>query len=177
MQVIGGNSLAQECYRASTSAALSGSAGLNDLEGCANAIAHGNLKRRDLVATYVNRGVINTALENYKDAARDYNRAISLDDSTAEAFVNRGNLWFMSNRYLEAISDYDKSLELGFAQPHVALLNRGMVREIIGQHDQAKADYEAALSEREGWKVAQQKLARVSKKIAERERKKEAELP
>ena len=71
MQVIGKNSMARECYRASTSAALSGTASRLDVQSCDNAIEHGHLRRSDLIATYVNRGVINTALEQYKAAAND----------------------------------------------------------------------------------------------------------
>ncbi len=169
MQVIGSNSIAQECYRASTAAALSGFASRSDVEVCSKAVAHGNLKRRDLIATYVNRGVINTALQDFRAAAKDYNRAIGMDDEVPEAYVNRGNLWFMAERYQEAIADYDQALKFGFSQPYVALLNRGMVREIIGELDAAKADYLAALEKREGWEVAKQKLARVTKKLLDKQ--------
>lgn len=167
MQVIGSNSYSQACYRASTAAAMTGSASPSDIESCDKAIDHGNLKRRDLVATYVNRGVIHVARENFNAAAKDYNRAIELDSNVAEAYLNRGNLWFMANRYSEAIIDYDRALELNVMQPFVALLNRGMVRETVGQFDMAKADYLAALAERKDWSIAEQKLARVTQKIAQ----------
>lgn len=167
MQVIGSNSFSQACYRASTAAALSSNASPQDIENCDKAISYDKLKRRDLIATYVNRGVINVALEDYVAAAKDYNRAIDLDPNVAEAYLNRGNLWFMSNRYGDAIADYDRALELKVGQPYIALLNRGMVRETVGQLAKAKADFEAALAQREGWSVAEQKLARVTKKMAQ----------
>jgi tetratricopeptide (TPR) repeat protein len=165
MQIIGGNSLAQACYQGSTSAALTGNGSHAALQSCDDAIAKVKLKRRDLIATYVNRGVINVAMENFQAAAKDYNRAIELDPDVAEAYLNRGNLWFIAHRYSEAIADYDHALKLGFAQPYVALLNRGMVRETVGQLKMAQADYTAALKEREEWTIAIQKLARVTQKL------------
>ena len=168
MQVVGNNSLARECYRASTAAALSGSASRADVETCTNAVHYGQLRRADLIATYVNRGVINTAIEDFKAAAKDYNRAIDMNPDVAEAYVNRGNLWFMANHLKEAILDYDKALELGFGQPFVALLNRGMVKEQLGQLEAARADYVAALDKREGWEIALEKLDRVEAKLAKK---------
>lgn len=177
MQVIGGDSMAQECYRASTSASLTGTAGALDLQSCSNALENGNLRKRDVIATYVNRGVINTALQNYRAAAKDYNRAIKMDPKLAEAYVNRGNLWFVASRYAEAIADYDTAMDLGFSQPHVALLNRGMAREVIGQLLPAKDDYLAALAVHKEWETAKQKLQRVNVKLEQRRLKNNKNKP
>lgn len=167
MQVIGGGSIAQECFRASAMAARTGIASGRDLKNCDKALHHGVLDRSDLIATYVNRGVINVALKNYRDAAKDYNRALSLDPNTAEAYLNRGNLWYIANRDDEAISDYNKSLEFDFSKAHVALLNKGIVYESQGKFDEAKRNYLAALQRIEDWPSALEKLERVNKKINE----------
>ena len=165
MQVIGGNSYARECFQLSSSASLSGSAGRTDVEVCDKALAHGGLKRKDLVATYVNRGVLKVAIEDFVGAAQDYNRAIELSGDTAEAYINRGNLWFVSGRYAEAIADYDKSLELGLYQAHVALLNKGMALESLGNLTEAKEAYSAALERNPEWTQASSRLARVNRKL------------
>ena len=165
MQVIGGGSIAQECFRASANAARTGIAGSRDLTACDNALQHGSLKRPDLIATYVNRGVINVALQNYRDAAKDYNKALRLDPDTAEAYLNRGNLWYIARRDDEAISDYDKSLEFDFPKAHVAFLNKGIVYESQGNLEQAKINYMAALERFEDWPSALKKLERVNEKI------------
>ena len=165
MQVIGGGSFARECYLASVTATLSGTAGHADIESCNQALSHGGLRKRDKVATYVNRGVLHVAMENYQHAAKDYNRAIKMDPGVAEAYVNRGNLWFLVNHFDKAIVDYDRSLELGFGRPHVALLNRGMAYENTGKFVDARKDYVAALALVAGWAPALQKLDRVNKKI------------
>lgn len=171
MQVIGASSIAQECYRLSAASALTGHASSSDVKVCNNAIRHGNLRKKDLIATHVNRGIIYVARENFKMAAKDYNRAIRLSDNVSEAYVNRGNLWFIAQRYQEAIADYDKSLEQEFPQAHVALLNRGMAYEALGRLVQAKEGYLAALELIEGWSEAQSRLERVNKKLLKAENK------
>lgn len=165
MQVIGGNSYAVQCYRASTASSLNGSAGRADLKACTMAIRNGGLRKRDLIATHVNRGIVYVALGDFKKAARDYNRAIKLSDNQAEAYVNRGNLWFIAKRHEEAIADYTKALEQNFPQAHVAFLNRGMAHETLGNLLEAKADYLAALDRIEGWSEAQMRLDRVNRKL------------
>lgn len=164
--MFGGSSLAKECFDFSQTAAMTHSASRTDLETCNQAIFHGELNHRDLVATYVNRGIIHMAMEDYKSAARDYNRALRMADDVGEAYVNRGNLWFLASRFTEAIADYDKSLEFGIEKPHVAFLNRGMAYEQLGKLLEAKSDYEMALDKIDGWPAAQKRLDRVQGKIA-----------
>ena len=165
MQVIGAGSIALECYRLSSASSMTGHASGADIKVCNSAIRNGKLRKRDLIATHVNRGIIYVALENYQMAAKDYNRAIDLSDNVSEAYVNRGNLWFMAERYQDAIEDYDKSLEQEFSKAHIAHLNRGMVYETIGKLSQAKENYLAALELREGWSEAQSRLDRVDRKL------------
>lgn len=166
--MFGGNSLAKECFDYSQTAAVTGTASRSDLETCTKAIFHGELKRRDLVATYVNRGIIYMAMEDYQSAAKDYNKALQMADDVGEAYVNRGNLWFLANRYTEAIADYDKSLEFGIEKPHVAFLNRGMAHESLGNLGEALSDYRSALDKVEGWPAAQKRLERVQGKLAKK---------
>jgi tetratricopeptide (TPR) repeat protein len=165
MQVIGAASIAQECYRLSATSTMTGHATGADIKVCNNAIRHGKLTKRDLIATHVNRGIIYVALENYKMAAKDYNRAIDLSDNVSEAYVNRGNLRFIAKRYQEAIADYDKALVQEFAQAHIAHLNRGMAYETLGKLVEAKDNYLSALERIDGWSEAQWRLERVNKKL------------
>ena len=165
MMVIGSGSLAHQCYRASTSAALTGSAHQSDVENCDKALDYALLRKRDLIATYVNRGVVHAAMENLSAAVKDYNKALKMDPNVAEAYINRGNVWFVASNYPQAIKDYSRSLELGIAQEHVALLNRGMVYEATGRYTLAKQDYLAALDRVAEWPTALSKLERVNKKI------------
>lgn len=168
MTVLGGNSFAQACYRTSSIAAKTGFSSREDLENCNNAIIYGHLKSRDMVATLVNRGIIKVALEDFQGALRDYQKAMRLQPDAAEAYLNRGNLLFMAQRYDEAIIDYKMSLELDIKKPEVAELNIGMSNEQLGNLTLAKQQYEKALSMIPEWPIAIEKLARVNKKIAEK---------
>ncbi len=163
--VIGASSFANDCARASSVAITTGSANRQDLNLCDRAILEGNLSQKDLVASYVNRGVIHMAMGKPKLALADINRALGMDSDTGEAYVNRGNLWFLGKRLESAIEDYDKAIDLGVERPHVAHLNRAMAHEQLGNLVQAKRDYQAALGYRNDWSQAQTRLDRVEKKL------------
>ncbi len=163
--VIGEGSFATDCARASSVAVTTGSASRQDLLLCDRAILEGNLGQKDLVASYVNRGVIYMAMGKPKLALADINRALSKDSETGEAYVNRGNLWFLGKRLEDAIQDYDRAIDLGVERPHVAHLNRAMAYEQLGNLDKAKLDYQAALEYRNDWSEAQTRLDRVEKKL------------
>ncbi|MFT4635292.1 MAG: tetratricopeptide (TPR) repeat protein [Arenicella sp.] len=168
--VIGGDSFAAACYRASSIAISNGSASRRDLEPCQRAIYDGALSRKNLVASYVNRGAIYMALGDRKSALNDFNLALDLDDKTGEAYVNRGNLWFFGNDLPKALSDYDLALQLGVEKPHIAHLNRGMARERLGKLGEAQADYQASLSYAANWSEAALRLTRVTEKIRQKNR-------
>lgn len=172
MQVIGGNSYATECFASSNAASLTGSASARDIQSCDRAISHGGLRKRDLMATYVNRGILYAAIKNYDKAQADYERAIKMSRNVAEAYINRGNLWFMRRDYKQAIKDYDKSLKLKVKKPHVALLNKGMANESMGKLHVARRNYKEAMKYVKEWPLAQAKLDRVNRKIKYRDNKK-----
>jgi tetratricopeptide (TPR) repeat protein len=136
-----------------------------DVEDCNRAINDATLKKDELIATYVNRGILLMAIEDYAAAAKDYNKALSMSDDVGEAYINRGNLWFMYQKFPEAIEDYNKALKFGVSKPHVAHLNRGMARESLGRLKEAQQDYESALELIPDWMIARQKLDRVSRKL------------
>jgi len=163
--VIGGGSLARECFDLSQHAAMSRSASRMDVAVCDKAVFQGSLNKSELAATFSNRGVIHMAMEELKEAYRDYNRAIEIDPLLGEAYINRGNLWFAVQKFEEAVKDYDKALELGAAKSFVALLNRGLAHENLGGFLQAKKDYTAALNIKPEWTLATDKLRRIERKL------------
>ncbi|MEM7359731.1 MAG: tetratricopeptide repeat protein [Pseudomonadota bacterium] len=173
MQVIGGNSYATECFASSNAASLTGSASARDIQSCDRAISHGGLRKRDLMATYVNRGIIFAALNNYDKAQADYERAMKMSRNVAEAYINRGNLWFMRKDFKQAIKDYDKSLKLKVKKPYVALLNKGMANETLGNLHAARRNYKEAMKYVKEWPLAQAKLDRVNRKIKYRKSRNE----
>jgi len=167
ISVFGTSQMARDCYIASVNAANSGFTSSSDLDNCNDAIFHGKLTGRDRVATFINRGVIKVALEDFVGGAKDYETAIGLDPEAGEAYLNRGNLWFIARRHNEAITDYAKALELGVGKQQIALLNTGMAYEHLRHYEKAKDFYESALEVFPEWPMALEKLERVTKKLTD----------
>lgn len=164
MQVMGANSYATGCYQNSVRANRLDNANFSDLENCNKAIEYGHLKKQDLIATYVNRGILYVAMGNLRKAAKDYSRALDLSGEVAETYLNRGNLWFLASRFEEAIADYNKAQQLGIRQAHIMFLNRGMAYENLGLLNKAEDNYLASLDVAPEWSPAIEKLQRVGRK-------------
>ena len=167
MQVFGSNSYAVTCYQDSVAANRVGNARFAELENCNKAIEYGYLTQSDLVATYINRGILYAALGSLSKAASDYARALELNSEVPETYINRGNLWFLASRFEQAISDYDKAQQLELKQMHILHLNRGMAYENMGLLDKAEEDYLASLEVAPEWPMAVDKLERVARKRLE----------
>lgn len=164
--VMARDSFAVELYRVSQIALTSKNTNRAALVSCDRAIKEGPFGPKDLVATYVNRGVVYMAMAKLQLALKDLDRALELDKDSGEAYVNRGNLWFLAQQLSSAIADYDLALKLGIKQTHVAAYsNRGIAREGLGHFEQAKQDYIAALGLIEDWPEASKRLIRVEEKI------------
>lgn len=161
VMVIGSAEEARACMTGAELAANMHVGSWADLESCDDAIENSKLSRRDLAATYTNRGVINTAMKRYQEAFEDYNTAIDMMPKLPEPYVGRGNVFFLAERLDEAIADYTQALDLGLGRTHLALLNRGMAYEAQGHLEQAETDYRKAVELAPEWPLAQQKLERV----------------
>lgn len=155
---------ARNCSMAADNAAKFGFVSRDDLNTCTRAIDYGHLKRGDLAGTYVNRGIVETALSEYQDAFTDYHHAMELKPELPEAYIGRGNIYFLANKYDQAIADYTKALDLNISRDYIAHLNRGMAYEKIGKYRNAEDNYRRALELQPDWQLAQDKLARVLNK-------------
>jgi len=164
VSIVMGGANAKDCYAAAQTAATLNLASREDVRICTTALTEEQLDRRDKAATYVNRGVVQMALENYQEAFEDYHRAMKLKPDLGATYLNRGNVFFLAEQYERAIEDYDKALGLGVPMHHVAHLNLGMAYEKLGEFDRAKAEYRHALEQRPEWDLPQQKLNRVLRK-------------
>lgn len=171
MMIIGENTFAKKCYQAALSASLMGTASRQDAETCKEALFVGGLKPRDMVATHVNRGIVNTAYGDHEAANGDYERALRIRGHGGEVYANRGNLRFLQRDYQKAMEDYDKALDMEMMGRHIAHLNRGMVSERLGRLQSARQDYEIALEIQPEWAKAIELLTRVERKISLRARK------
>jgi tetratricopeptide (TPR) repeat protein len=92
---------------------------------------------------YVERGLIDGALENYENALIDYDRAIELRPEHPEAYLLRGQVYDFLDEHEEAIADYTRAIDLkpGFAN---AYAHRGFALEALGKCRQAIADWKVA---------------------------------
>ncbi|MCB1693445.1 MAG: tetratricopeptide repeat protein [Pseudomonadales bacterium] len=115
------------------------------LEFCNRAIVRGELTRRDLAATYSNRGIINANLGRFTDALADHNKAISLAPDLAEAYINRGNTYYQTRDFDLAVADYDKAAAMEAEPRHVPYYNKALTLIKMKRLDEAKAAFKEAL--------------------------------
>jgi tetratricopeptide (TPR) repeat protein len=168
MTILGGNSLAFECFRSAQMAARSDKGFVfGGTETCDKALEHGSLRRSDYIGTLVNRGIIYAAGGQLQNAARDYDKAMEMDENIPELRLNRGNLLFQIVHFQEAIDEYNKALELGLSAKEIAYLNRGMALEYLGVLEESENDYLRALEIVPNWEPALEKLERVRGKLRE----------
>lgn len=159
--IIGAGGDARACSRAAVNAAKLGFVSGEDLDACTRAIDYGHLKRGDLAGTYVNRGIVETALSRYQDAFADYRRAMKVKPDLPESYIGRGNIYFLAGKYEQAVKDYTRALDLNISRDYIAHLNRGMAYEKLGKLADAEANYRRALELQPDWQLAKDKLARL----------------
>jgi tetratricopeptide (TPR) repeat protein len=165
--IIGSGGDARNCSMAANNAAKFGFVSREDLDTCTRALEYGRLKRSDLAGTYVNRGIVQTALGRHQDAFSDYHHAMELQLGLPEAYVGRGNIYFLAGKYDRAIEDYTRALDLNIGRDYIAHLNRGMAYEKVGNYDDAEANYRRALELQPEWQLALDKLNRLLAKHQE----------
>ena len=134
-----GTSSAQECYQAATTGGST-----FGIHSCTEAITSGDLTKRDLAATYSNRGLLYQRSGRLEQALADHDRSINIDPENKNAYVNRGNCLFMSKRYVEALDDYTKAIAISEDQFALAFYNRAFVHMALGDSEAARSDLERA---------------------------------
>lgn len=89
-------------------------------------------------------GVSNLNLNKPEKALKDFNRAIEIDPTRADAYLGRANTLNTLGRYEEALRDYNQAIEI---DPKIAnaYVNRGSVHSHLEQYEKAIADYEKGL--------------------------------
>jgi tetratricopeptide (TPR) repeat protein len=156
--IIGSGQDARNCSFAAETAATLQTASRDDLETCTRALDHGSLQRGDQAATFTNRGIVQSALERYEDALKDYERALAISPDLPEAFVGRGNAYFLMGDTAMAVADYSEALALNLREAHLAHFNLGLAYEKQNKLDDAEQSYRSALALAPQFTLAQQKL-------------------
>ncbi len=148
-----GSKEGEACYLAASSPF--GTSGIGD---CDQALRSGALDKGETAGTYVNRGILYLRAQNFDAALKDFEEALRIVPGMPEAYVNRGNAYFMQGKYEAALSDYDAAILGETKQIYAAYYNRGLVRERLGQKDQAIEDFKTANALRPGWQEPRDKL-------------------
>jgi tetratricopeptide (TPR) repeat protein len=112
---------------------------------CDRAINQGDLTRRDLAATYSNRGVILAANGKYLEAIEDHNLAIDLVPSLGQAYINRGNAFYYTRDFEKALADYDMAMNLKATPAYVPHYNTALTLIRLKRKAEARAALERAL--------------------------------
>ena len=137
-----GKNDAMKCYEASIFP-LS----LNGTDYCTNAIRKGGLSKRDLAATYSNRGIIYSKNGEFEKAMDDHNRAINISPKIARAYINRGNVYFHIHEYEAALAEFDKAIVAGGGPALTLLSNKALTLIKLHRLPEARSTLEFALLE------------------------------
>ena len=152
---IGGN-LARSCFEA----AKARNSTIYNLHLCDRALTEEPLEQADRVATFVNRGILNLASNNLRDANRDFDSAIALNANEPDAWLNKAIAQIREGKGRAALSMIELAIELQTRRPALAYYARGIVNEDLGNVRQAYADLIRARDLEPGWNDPVRELQR-----------------
>lgn len=152
-----GNSYARMCYEAAESRVPSMSA----LRTCDEALREDSLSNADMVATFVNRGILKARVGNIEQAIADYDEALSRDPDQPEAYLNKGfALLHLPAAEAQAKPMFDTALAKKTRRPELAYYGRAVAHELNGDVKAAYYDYRQASRLDPKWRDPKTELAR-----------------
>lgn len=153
-----GNSAARSCYLA---AETRGAPTMDVLRFCDDALHREALTDDELVATFVNRGILKARLGRIDEAISDYDAALSRDPEEPEAYLNKGfALLHLSESGEQAKPMFDTALAKKTRRPELAYYGRGVAHELTGEVRAAYQDYRQASQLNPKWRQPKVELAR-----------------
>lgn len=157
--VIGGG-FAKECEEAADRAADGRSFDERDIASCNDAISVQTLSRRDVAASYVNRGILYLVKAQYARSLQDFDAAIDMMPELGGAYTNRGAALIAEGQSAAGIAAIDQGLALGAPAPEKSYYNRALGRENLGDLKGAYLDFLQASELKPGWSQPARELAR-----------------
>lgn len=157
--IILGNGIGKDCYRAVT---LNDTFTSNHERMCTQAIEAFSLERRNLAASYINRGIIRMRMKNFEIAIEDYKQAQKLFPKLGAAYLNQGAAMIGAGNPEDAIGLLEKAIELKTQDIHAAYYNLGLAHELTGDVTSAYEAFQKALEVRPGWPLVIKQLERYS---------------
>jgi tetratricopeptide (TPR) repeat protein len=152
-----GTSPGRDCYEA----ALARSSSVAAVRLCNDALASGSMSFDDVIATHVNRGIVELHAARYDAAIADFNRAIELKPAEPESYLNKGwALLRMGASASAAIPLFDEALKRQTRWPERAYYARAIAHEVSGDVQKAYQDYRRAQRSAPKWDEPQRELTR-----------------
>ena len=125
--------------------AKSGTDPYDGVETCTLAIQREALSRKDLAATYDNRGVMLDRLGRTEKAADDFHMSMSVYTELGDPYVNLGSMLIKQRQYDSAIEQINKGIALGVSFPHIGYYDRAIAEEMSGHIKEAYYDFKKVL--------------------------------
>lgn len=153
-----GSSSARMCYEAADARGLPSPYSLGR---CDQALEEENLSGYDMVATYVNRGILRLRMGDVDHAIGDFDDAIQRDPQQAEAYLNKGVAMLRRPQgWNEALPLFSAALDRRTKRPAIAFFGRAVANEMGGNVKAAYFDYREASRIEPKWREPQAELAR-----------------
>ena len=128
---------------------------------CDDALEREPLTNYEIVATYVNRGILKLRRGQIEPAIADFNTAIARDPSEPEAYLNKGMATLrLANGWEQAVPLFNTAIEQKTRRPAVAYYGRAVAHELGGEIKAAYRDYRQASVLEPNWRDPQTELAR-----------------
>lgn len=152
-----GASAARSCFLAAESGA---SPRQDDFRTCDAALIDATTHRGDIVATYVNRGILHLRRGRIDAAIADFDRATALDPNEPEAYLNRGSALLKRAQVQSALTMFDQALQKRTSRPELAYYARAVAHEELGNVRAAHRDYLQASRLAPKWDAPRLELTR-----------------
>lgn len=151
-----GGSAAESCYHA----AVARDASAHALADCNAAIGQQATPFNDLVATYVNRGVLKLVLADYHSAEADFDQAMRLEPTQPEAWLNKGIARYQLHDPQAAAVLFGRAIEYRTRYASLAHYGRALAYEDTGNIRGAYQDLRRATALSPNWAAPRTELAR-----------------
>jgi tetratricopeptide (TPR) repeat protein len=125
---------------------------------CDMAIKNEALSRKDMAATYDNRGVMLDQLGKIQRASDDFNMAIKLQPDLGDPYVNLGVMLIKERKYEAALDQINKGMDLGMGFPHLGYYDRAIAEQMLGHYKEAYYDYKKVLEIEPAFTSASERL-------------------
>ena len=95
---------------------------------------------QERAGTLVNRGILRALRHDFEAAKEDYQSALEIDPTAAEAWLGLASVHWKAGDSAKALNAVDRAIAAGTARPALAYLIRGLAHEDRGEYRAALED-------------------------------------